>query len=379
MGDWMNHGIIGYRDVASSVRILGASEPDPGRHIGGIYIGTTAIYSLPFFLDYSKMVNPHMSIIGMSGSGKTYLLKSIIARASIYLGVEIVILDWTGEYREIGPLVKGSLLTVSHDRSNGRLGLIEAGSGREVEWVMPGSFILDISELPDDSLRYQASKMLIMRLLDGARRKGVSKSLKRIVVLDEAWKAIEAGGMLSSLYREGRKYGLGVITATQMGRDLNNEIIANSGTIALFRLQSEADYEILQRSQIVTSTEIRKISDLKVGSCIMVISEASGGAPLRFQIKRVSGVEFKHFDLFSDRMNVEISESRMKSRLADSGVRGQDADAIINRIGQSSNRISLIELVRFMRSLRISRHLIVCFLRILGFDDLSIVEAYESS
>ncbi|OIO25924.1 hypothetical protein COT30_01240 [Candidatus Micrarchaeota archaeon CG08_land_8_20_14_0_20_49_17] len=81
-------------------RIMPLPTPQPGMLIStdGIYLGRIRNYNLPFFWDYRKLVNPHIGLFGVSGSGKSYLIKTFLTRARILWKANALILDWTGEY-----------------------------------------------------------------------------------------------------------------------------------------------------------------------------------------------------------------------------------------------------------------------------------------
>ena len=51
-----------------------------------------------YTLDYANEPNPHMIVVGGSGSGKTVTTKAFITRASLKYGLHLLIIDWNGEY-----------------------------------------------------------------------------------------------------------------------------------------------------------------------------------------------------------------------------------------------------------------------------------------
>ncbi len=95
--------------LSKHLRIFPMSEPNPDYQYlaHSIYIGKTAIYKTPFFLDLNSAVNPHLVAVGMSGSGKTFFLKSLMIKENIINGSNVLIIDWSGEYIKAAKFVSG--------------------------------------------------------------------------------------------------------------------------------------------------------------------------------------------------------------------------------------------------------------------------------
>jgi DNA helicase HerA-like ATPase len=85
-------------------RMILVHPPEPRKELllsapsDGIYIGKTRYLSTPVFWNPRKVINPHISIVGITGSGKSYLVKTFLSRASIIWNSNAIILDWVGEF-----------------------------------------------------------------------------------------------------------------------------------------------------------------------------------------------------------------------------------------------------------------------------------------
>ncbi|MGV8176964.1 MAG: helicase HerA domain-containing protein [Candidatus Bilamarchaeaceae archaeon] len=85
-----------------------------------IYIGKTKMLNSPFYWTYDDVTNPHIAIVGISGSGKSYFIKTFLLRASFVWNTNALIIDWAGEYRDwvretqgvVVSLGKGSYLNI---------------------------------------------------------------------------------------------------------------------------------------------------------------------------------------------------------------------------------------------------------------------------
>ncbi len=63
-----------------------------------IYMARTKLMHVPFHWTYANLTNPHIAVVGITGSGKSYLVKSFLTRAALVWGSNAVIIDWVGEY-----------------------------------------------------------------------------------------------------------------------------------------------------------------------------------------------------------------------------------------------------------------------------------------
>ncbi len=66
----------------------------------GIFIGPTKIFHVPFYWTFRRITNPHICVVGITGAGKSYFVKTFLTRASLVWGTNAFIIDWAGEYRD---------------------------------------------------------------------------------------------------------------------------------------------------------------------------------------------------------------------------------------------------------------------------------------
>ncbi len=64
-----------------------------------IYIGATSIFKVPFMWSFYGLTNPHIAVVGITGAGKSYFVKTFLIRANFVWGTSAVIIDWAGEYK----------------------------------------------------------------------------------------------------------------------------------------------------------------------------------------------------------------------------------------------------------------------------------------
>ncbi len=63
-----------------------------------VFIGMTKIFDIPFTWTYTTVTNPHIAVVGITGAGKSFFVKTFLTRASYIWNTNAIIIDWAGEY-----------------------------------------------------------------------------------------------------------------------------------------------------------------------------------------------------------------------------------------------------------------------------------------
>ena len=87
-----------------SKRIFVTRPPEPPYEFllndptDSIFIGITKLFGVPFTWNFANLANPHISVVGITGSGKSFFVKTFLTRASFVWNTNAIIVDWAGEY-----------------------------------------------------------------------------------------------------------------------------------------------------------------------------------------------------------------------------------------------------------------------------------------
>lgn len=132
---------------------------------------------------------------------------------------------------------------------------------------------LDLSAVPFES---NAREILVnaigKKLLSSARRGDINHDKPLLIFIDEAHQFLnkqlgdESSKFLldsfGNIAKEGRKYGLNVVIATQRPRDIPEDVLSQIGTLIVHRLTNEKDQDVVKKS--VGSIDQRSASFLPV-------------------------------------------------------------------------------------------------------------------
>ncbi len=419
--------------------------------ISGTYIGKTKTYGLPYFLDTDDALNGHITILGTTGSGKTYFLKSYVTRQSLKSNCALLIMDWNGEYNDLLDYLDGrvvdlggkdniNVLEVLLDRHSISLEsfctltaniigldgnetalfqnkvamaladakslkiskIIESIKDEESEYaktlktklhplklskifegkttfetqeILNSTCSISMAHLKNDLERRFVTSIIVEIAIGIMHSMEISSAKRRIVVLDEVWRTLGNRNNLGQLFREGRKYGISLIIASQLSRDISKDMFSNSGTIITFKLQNNDDIAALIENGIVGGEEAKRIASLSIGSCIVQSSLKFANSPSRTFINRVDGIELGLYALESDSMKLKIADKEFikttEKCVRDASVRAK----LMNFASTNGKKLELVSFVAFLRGENLSRGEVVGYLRMLGVSDMDILHA----
>jgi len=271
----------------------------------------------------------------------------------------VLVIDFTGEYGEAVSLQSSmeqeTMDPLSYIGEEGRRVLYFNLSGlREREKIAAAGNILE-----------ETVRIMRMRPLDSEER--------IFILLDEAWKLLKGNADLAVIIREGRKYRVGLILASQLVEDLELPMLASSAALFIFKVQNKRSLEKLSKNYGLSEDIISSIQNLEVGSCLAIQVRRSGMREA-FVIRRVVGTSIRRYlGIMIGDIIIEVDEERLSAvirRLCE-----RDPSALISEI--SSNKgIELHFLIRRLMDFGADRRAVLGAMRSLDIEDYEIADAF---
>jgi hypothetical protein len=459
-----------------------------------IFIGITKLFNVPFTWTFANLTNPHLAVVGITGAGKSFFVKTFLARASYIWNTNAIIVDWAGEYKAwvkqsggtIISLGKGDYINIMDlsgmkplDRSKQIVTSLEiltdigeypeqkrltteaieqayVNSGfvmaetplpgvevptlknvirlleeklREGTYEYPaelenavyrlrqfaregedffarkstidlaklatsGLVDIDLSGLPDEKFRALAAFFILQTLKEKMRMESWSatKGLKALVVLDEAWKvASDDRSDAVAIVREGRKYQFGLIVASQNPTDINEAIFSNVGTTIMLRIKFEKFLDYLQGSLNFSEFMRKEISKFGVGQAAVDMSfQTSMQFPEVFLLDKIIGeipldvytitiADVLNQDELNDpnlQKEYYLERIDLSSKLIQANINSDEINNLFRELDLRNRQIEIRNFVQMMVNERVSKDVIVEFLRSLGLSDEIITKIF---
>ena len=138
--------------------------------------------------------------------------------------------------------------------------------------------MIDLHDLFAESLQMATGAFVLRKLYKDMFRWGEAKHLRLAIVLDEAHR-LAKDITLPKLMKEGRKFGISVIVASQGIGDFHQDVLSNAGTKILFRMNYPESRKVAGFIRGRQGQDIsERIEQLSVGSAFVQTPEMPYGS-----------------------------------------------------------------------------------------------------
>lgn len=225
----------------------GAATPPKVEKPGLIEIGSVPNSSYPVTISVPDLVLFHSAILGVTGSGKSFLAYSLIEKCA-EAGIKVLCLDLTGDYqrylRGAVRLATSAAIDPFLNDPACRIGIVEFSDAGVVHPIT-------------------ATNKIAQRALDWCRKSRKDEEVldpkpKVLLVLEEAhslvpeWNSSPTPGLrdtvnaTAQIALQARKYGLGLMVITQRTANVTKSILNQCNTIFAFQAYDETGFEFMK-------------------------------------------------------------------------------------------------------------------------------------
>jgi len=250
---------------------------------GQVIVGKVPNSEFPVHVNISDIVTHNTAVIGVTGSGKSYLTFHLI-ESIIKSKVKVLILDISRQHYTFLNNLKPTPLIKSTDVSSWLKGSSMLGIH---QFAVNSSYPLVTSQFVETAFT-DLSKIVKLKA-------GVNEPARLCVVFEEAHSLIPEWNQVSEqkerdyvnttarIILQGRKYGLGSLVVTQRTANVTKTILNQCNTI--FALQSFDQTGLDFLKNYMGEEYSRTISTLPVRTSVLVGKASSSTRPILFQIE----------------------------------------------------------------------------------------------
>lgn len=147
--------------------------------------------------------------------------------------------------------VKGNAELLGHMAPIFDFGFFSSPDPQSFAKIVESNTVIRLGQLPGNEVKNSVAEFFLMALYNHLIRMEQTHNLRKILVLDEAWRLVNSP-FLEPLMREGRAFGLGVFVATQFPTDLPLAVSGSTATQVF--LSQSAPQEVTEIEKIMLGT-----------------------------------------------------------------------------------------------------------------------------
>lgn len=214
----------------------------PAHEYPEFQLGKIPNTQLPSLINLDDAVSHHLALLGVTGSGKSYLARQIIDK--LQTDTKIICIDFTGEWKREKPSA------IILDKTN-------------IDDFLTGTDTFGIVELPALSNTVavvEATEKLLSIVFDYAKKRYEAGEKEKIcIVLEEAhtivpetnflgvnnWDSKAVVNKMGQIALQGRKYGVGLMVIAQRTANVSKTVLTQCNTVICFQAFDETSYNFL--------------------------------------------------------------------------------------------------------------------------------------
>ncbi len=244
---------------------------------------------LPSIINLDEAISHHTALIGITGSGKSYLAREIVRELT--QNTKVIIVDFTGEWsRELDDLKIENMPV-----SGGNIDQFLADQKKPIG-------IITIPDMSNTEDILDQTQKLFEKIFNYAKdRYKVNKACKIALVLEEAHtitpeanflgvggdfgKAKAIISKMSQIALQGRKYGVGMLVIAQRTANVSKTVLTQCNTVICFQAYDDTSFNFL--GNYVGKGLVEALPNLKQYHAIVTGKAIKSNVPMIVDLSKV--------------------------------------------------------------------------------------------
>jgi len=249
-------------------------------------LGVIPNTSLPSVINLDDAVSHHMALLGITGSGKSFLARKIIKELN--QDTKIIIVDFTGEWKD--------------ELNNLSINTIDISDGNIDDFLQNNSIgIVSMNATSNTSTLIEQTQKFLEKVFDYAKQKHLEGNKQRIcLVLEEAHTITPETNFLGDfgdysankalvnkmgqIALQGRKYGVGLLMIAQRTANMSKTMLTQCNTVICFQAFDETSFNFL--GNYVGKDLVQTLPNLKQYHAIVTGKAAKANIPMIIDLRR---------------------------------------------------------------------------------------------
>jgi len=248
----------------------------------GIIPGTT----LPSVIDLNDAVSHHMALMGITGSGKTFLTHEIIKK--LLIDTKVICIDFTGEWnKKLDPSIKtivNNTDMISYlNNSDKKVGLFELPTLSNTTDVLieTQNFLETIFSYA--KIQYdQDTPVKIALILEEAHT--ITPETSFLGDLGDYGSNKALVNKMAQVALQGRKYGIGLLVIAQRTANVSKTVLTQCNTVICFQAFDETSFSFL--GNYVGKDIVQALPNLKQYHAVIAGKASKSNMPMIIDLKR---------------------------------------------------------------------------------------------
>lgn len=244
-------------------------------------LGVIPNTSLPSIINLDDAVSHHTALIGVTGSGKSFLAREILD--SLKINTKVICIDFTGEWKK-----EMELLSLNRDNLD--------------NFLSSETYEIGLVELPavSNTVGVIQSTENFISLVFSKAKDAYEKNapLKICLVLEEAHTIVPEGNFLGvndwdskavvnkmgQVALQGRKYGVGLMVLAQRTANVSKTVLTQCNTIICFQAFDETSFTFL--GNYIGKDLVQTLPNLKKYHAIITGKAVKANIPMIVDLER---------------------------------------------------------------------------------------------